>query len=195
MLLGLRFNEEKDYNDISKKRYSLFGLAIQFLITAFIPALCGYIGFTQTGWISPSGNLNIVLPSTANTLAVITYLTYILTIFILGNSIYWMRDTYNAKDITQRTAFIFAYYCSIPFIFASLTLLYPNLILNTIALVAAIAYSVKLLFKGLYKISNIEPERGFLYASSVLTVALVGMVCILVLTTILWINGFFPNLQ
>tara|TARA_B100002019_G_C21180653_1_gene553483 strand:+ start:20 stop:607 length:588 start_codon:yes stop_codon:yes gene_type:complete len=195
MLLGLRFNEEKDYSDISKKRYSLFGLAVQFLITAFIPALCGYIGFTQTGWISPSGNIHIVVPENANTLAVLTYLTYIFTIFILGNAIYWMRDTYNAKNITQSTAFIFAYYCSIPFLFASITFLYPHALINSIALVIAIAYSVKLLFKGLYKISGIEPERGFLYASSVLTVVLVGFVCILVLSTILWINGFLPNLQ
>jgi hypothetical protein len=56
-----------------------------------------------------------------------------------------------------------------------------------------VAYSVYLLYSGLPVIMHIPEERGFLYASSVVTAGLIAMVVLMATTAILWTNGFGPD--
>ena len=53
----------------------------------------------------------------------------------------------------------------------------------------ALAYSVYLLYTGVPILMHIPEERGFIYASSVVTCGLILLVIILAATAILWTNG------
>ncbi|RMF12944.1 MAG: DUF1282 domain-containing protein, partial [Gammaproteobacteria bacterium] len=55
-----------------------------------------------------------------------------------------------------------------------------------------LAYALYLLYEGLPILMNIPEERGFMFASSVLTVGLVMLVGLLAITVIIWSVGFGP---
>ena len=57
----------------------------------------------------------------------------------------------------------------------------------------SIAYSVYLLYSGPAIVLDINPEKGFLLASSVLTIALVTLVGVLITTVIIWNMGLAPQ--
>ncbi len=188
MLLGLRFNENKDYDYISKARGIRWFIFLQIILTSLVPAVSGYIGFTKFGWSSPSGNIVFFSDYTALLFSSILVVSYLLSVLLSGWLIFTTRKIYTST-ISQEASLLFAYYCSIPFVFASLTLIYPSPVINTIALFIALAYSIKLLYTGLYKISNIEPEKGFLYSSTILSGILIGFTTWMVFLTITYINN------
>ena len=57
---------------------------------------------------------------------------------------------------------------------------------------AGLAYSVYLLYVGVPILMHIPEERGFIYASSVVTCGLVLLVVVLASTAILWSSGYGP---
>lgn len=66
---------------------------------------------------------------------------------------------------------------------------YPELWFVVSVGMVALAYSVYLLYTGVPILMHIPEERGFIYASSVVTCGLVLLVIILAATAILWTNG------
>lgn len=59
--------------------------------------------------------------------------------------------------------------------------------------IAAIAYAVYLLYQGLPILMKIPEERGFMFASSVLTVGLVMFVGLLAISVVIWSMGIGPQ--
>ena len=75
---------------------------------------------------------------------------------------------------------------------AGIILLYPQLWVVASVFIVAACYSVYLIYEGIPILMNIPKERGFIYASSVITVGLVLAVVVLVATVIVWGSGFGP---
>lgn len=73
--------------------------------------------------------------------------------------------------------------------------LYPSLWLNAAVTLAAACYSIYLIYEGIPILMNIDKERGFVYASSVVTVGLVLLVSVRIGTVILWGMGIGPVYQ
>jgi len=71
--------------------------------------------------------------------------------------------------------------------------LYPELWFVTMVFLAGVAYSVYLLYTGVPILMHIPEERGFIYASSVVTAGLIMLVVLMVTSAILWTNGFGPS--
>jgi hypothetical protein len=65
--------------------------------------------------------------------------------------------------------------------------------LNAVVFAIASAYAVYLIYEGLPIVMNIPKERAFMYATSVITVALVLLVTLRVGTVIVWSAGFGPE--
>lgn len=61
---------------------------------------------------------------------------------------------------------------------------YPELWFVASVFLIGVAYSVYLLYSGLPVIMHIPEERGFLYASSVVTAGLIAMVVLMATTAI-----------
>lgn len=187
MILGLRFNTEKDYQYILNSKNIKLSTFFMFFIMSMIPALSGYFGFTQVGWMSLSGNIHKITEQSSFIFSIIFSLSYIVSIILSGWLIFKTRDVFNSK-ISPQSSLLFAYYCSLPFIAASLTLMLPYLIFNFMALLCAILYSVKILYTGLYKVAKIPPEQGFMYSSTILGGIMIGFIIWISLLTIIYIN-------
>ena len=70
---------------------------------------------------------------------------------------------------------------------------YPLLWLDLLVGVAAISWSVYLMYLGIPIVMDIPEERGFLFSSAVLGVALVILICLMVGSVILWEYGAAPQ--
>ena len=76
---------------------------------------------------------------------------------------------------------------------AGIAALFPQLWFVVVVGLGALAYSVYLLYSGVPIMMNIPEEKGFIYASSVVTCGLVLLVSIMAGTVALWTMGFGPQ--
>jgi len=74
-----------------------------------------------------------------------------------------------------------------------ITALYPVLWFVALAGMAALSYSVYLLYSGVPIMMNIPEEKGFIYSSSVVTCGLVLLVTLMAATAMMWTMGFGPE--
>ncbi|AJQ95266.1 Yip1 family protein [Gynuella sunshinyii] len=164
------------------------------IILATIPAVCGYLGATHIGWtIGKDDTIYRLTSESALQLCILFYFAMIAGVFILGKFIDFLSITYQSEqdDHTPR-GLALASYTSTPLFMVGLIALFPVLWVNMLVAMAAVAYTVFLLYEGLPILMKIPPERGFLFASSVVTVGLVMLVGILALTVIIWALGIGP---
>jgi hypothetical protein len=70
--------------------------------------------------------------------------------------------------------------------------LYPEPWFVMVAGLVGVTYAVYLLYTGVPIIMHIPEERGFIFASSLVTVGLVMLVTVLISTVILWSSGAGP---
>ena|SRR5690554_5283029 len=97
MILGLRFNTEKDYQYILNSKNIKLSTFFMLFIMSIIPALSGYFGFTQIGWISLSGNIHKITEQSSLIFSIIFSLSYIVSIILSGWFIFNTRNIFNSK--------------------------------------------------------------------------------------------------
>jgi len=163
------------------------------LFMAAIPAIAGYIGTTQVGWSIGASGTHYLSNQSAGTIAILTYLAMIAGVLGMGAMIQWMAETYGKPQSLARCV-VFAAYVATPLFLIGLMMFYPILWLNTLLGLPAVGYSVFLLYSGTPIVMEMDKEKGFLFASSIVGLGLVAMVAILVTTIILWGYGFGPQL-
>jgi hypothetical protein len=73
-----------------------------------------------------------------------------------------------------------------PLFLSGLSLLWPALWFNVLIGMVAMADAVYLLYSGTSRIMDIDEDRAFLFASSILTVALCTLVGMLAVSVIAW---------
>ena len=121
-------------------------------------------------------------------MAVAMYFGLILGVLSLAVLIQWMAKTFDSKpDFTQSLEL--AAYTATPLLMAGLTALFPVLWFVVIAGLAALCYSVYLLYSGVPIMMNIPEEKGFIYSSSVVTCGLVLIVTLMAASAIVFNSG------
>lgn len=162
---------------------------------ALIPAVSSFIGVTQVGF-SVAGSAPVKLSvESALSLCALTYVALLAGVFILGEFINWMAKTYGVAGTEEKrhhAGTALAVCVTTPLFLAGIFNLYPSLWLNVLAMSAAGAYAVYLIYEGLPVVMNIDRDRAFLYATSVITVGLVLMVAAIIGTVLLWGLGIGP---
>jgi len=162
------------------------------LFLAAIPAVCSYIGTTRTGWtIGSSETVYRLTTESALLLCALFYGAMITGVIVLGKFIDFLAETYQGEDTTQR-GIALATYTSAPLFVCGLVALYPVLWLDMIVGLIAIAYAVYLLYEGVPILMGIPREKGFIFASAIVTVGLVMFVALLAITVIVWSVGLGP---
>lgn len=164
------------------------------LILALIPAICGYIGTTKMGWtVGASDTIYTLTAQSAFFLCVLFYGAMVTGVVVLGKFIDFISVTYqDKKEGTPLRGIALATYTSTPLFLCGFAALYPILWLDLILVLAAIAYAVYLLYEGVPILMDIPKERGFVFASAIITVAMVMFVGLLALTVIIWAVGVGP---
>ena len=159
---------------------------------AILPAVAFYYGTTQVGWsVGEHGETIKLTTASARQICILFYLTMVACVAIIGYFIHWMSDTYGAQSTITR-GIVIAALSATPMFIAGLVGFYPILWLDMLVGVVAVCWAVYLLYLGIPIVMNIPEERGFLFSSAVLGVALVILICLMVGSVILWDFGAAP---
>ncbi len=162
------------------------------LILAAIPAISAYIGSTQVGWkIGSSEKTYLLTSQSALMLCILFFGAMIVGVVVLGKFIDFLSQTFQEEDHTPR-GIALATYTTTPLFICGLVALFPILWLDMIIGLIAVAYSVYLLYEGVPILMNIPRDKGFIFASAIVTIGLVMFVGLLAITVIVWSVGIGP---
>lgn len=194
--LGVFINPDREWQRIRNERHSFIRVfLVHTPLLALIPVIAAYFGVTQVGWSVGNGGVVKLTAESALLLCAGAYIAQLAAVYILGEYINWMSRSFGVTgDESQRhyEGTALAVYSSTPMMLAGIVLIYPQLWVVASVFILAACYSVYLIYEGIPILMNIPKERGFIYASSVITVGLVLAVVVLVATVIVWGAGFGP---
>ncbi|GAA4872175.1 Yip1 family protein [Ferrimonas pelagia] len=190
-LWGLYTHPRQEWKTIERSHEGLSSSLIHILVIALIPAICGYFAAAHIGWDIGAGDPIYLTNLSALKMAGAMYIALIAGVFALAYLAHWMAKTFGADpDFSQ--ALELAAYTATPMFMVGFATLYPQLWFVMMAGLAGVTYSVYLLYSGVPILMNIPEERGFIYASSLVTCGLVLLVGIMASSVILWSYGFGP---
>jgi len=159
---------------------------------AILPAVAWYYGTSQVGWTVGDHQEVIKLTAqSARQISILFYLAMLGSVAVIGYFVHWMAETYGAAS-TLTKGIVIVGLTSTPLFLAGLVGFYPLLWIDLLIGVAAVSWSVYLLYLGIPIVMDIPEERGFLFSSAVVGVALVILICMMVGSVILWDYGAAP---
>ncbi|HEA53479.1 hypothetical protein LCGC14_0894190 [marine sediment metagenome] len=190
---GLLTNPDRQWEAIRKDSESVTRLYTgHVLFLALIPALAGFFGTSQVGWQIGDGQVTRLSVSSALSLSILFYAAMLAGIFVLGKFIDFFAATYGAGDQSPR-GITMAAYTATPIFLIGVIAVYPNIWVNMMAGLVAITYAVYLLYEGLPILMKIPEDRGFMFATAVLTVGLIMFVALLAISVVIWSMGIGPE--
>ena len=190
-LWGLYAHPVEEWHTIDDRHESFKYSMSHIMLIALIPSICGYISLTSLGWSVGVGDRLFMNSQSALILSVGMYFALIAGVFTLGYLAHWMAKTFGS-DPTYTQTLELAAYTATPLFMAGAAALYPELwFVMTIGFIG-LAYSVYLLYAGVPILMHIPEERGFIYASSVVTCGLILLVSIMAMFAIFWSSSYAP---
>ncbi len=194
--LGIFVNPDREWQRIREEKQSFVKVfAVHIPLLALIPVIAAYFGVTQVGWRVGGGDPVRLTSESALMLCVAAYFAQLVAVYILGEYINWMSRSFGVADTASERHYegtALAVYSATPMMLAGIVLIYPQLWLVATVFLIAACYSVYLIYEGIPILMNIPQERGFIYASSVITVGLVLAVVVMITTVIVWGSGMGP---
>jgi hypothetical protein len=192
-VVGLFTHPDQEWHEIRAEKEESIGhmYLTHTLLLAAIPALSAFVGTTQVGWVIGTRAPVMLTQASAAWMTLMSYVAMLGGVAVMGSFIHWMARTYDCNPSLPR-CIAFATYTATPLFVGGLAALYPHLWLGMLAGVAAISYTVYLLYVGLPTFMNIPEDEGFLFSSSVLAVGLVVLVAIMAFSVIIWGLGMGP---
>lgn len=161
-------------------------------IMAIFPAVAWYYGTTTVGWsVGDHGETIRLTTESARQICILFYFTMIACVSVIGYFIHWMADTYGAESSITK-GIVITGLTATPLFIAGICGFYPLLWLDMLIGVVAVCWSVYLMYLGIPIVMDIPKERGFLFSSAVLAIAMVILICLMVGSVILWDFGAAP---
>ena len=161
------------------------------LFICLVPCASWIYGTTEVGWRIGDGDTIKLTMDSAVLIAVCFYVSTLLAIGAIGYSVHWMAETYGTKSSFMKGIALVSLTAT-PFFIVSLSGFYPVFWVNLGLSIVGVCWSTWLLYTSVPKVMNIPEDRGFLFASALLAVALVIFLVILGATAILWDMGYIP---
>jgi hypothetical protein len=171
---------------------SLNTLILYPCLFAILPAVAWFYGTSQVGWtVGEHGDPIKLTVESARQISILFYLAMLASIAAIGYFIHWMSHTYGA-DSSFAKGIVIAGLTATPLFITGLVGFHPVLWVDLLIGVAAVSWSVYLLYLGIPIVMGIPEERGFLFSSAVLAIAMVIMICLMVGSVLLWDMGAAP---
>ncbi|ABO24381.1 Yip1 family protein [Shewanella loihica] len=193
-LMGLYTHPKEEWHTIEKNHEALRSSLSHVMLIALIPAVCTYLASTMFGWNLGVSDPLFLTKQSAMMMSISMYFGLIAGVFALAYLAYWMAKTFDAQP-SYTQAIELAAYTATPLFMVGLAALYPALWFMMVVGLVGLTYSVYLLYTGVPIIMNIPEEKGFIYASSVVTAGLVLLVALMASSVILWSFGLGPMYQ
>jgi len=189
---GLYTHPKEEWQTIEKRHESLTYSMVHILVIALIPAICGYYAAAHIGWTIGTTEPLMLSESSALIMSLVMYSALVIGVIALAYLIHWMAKTFDSTpEFTQSLEL--AAYTATPLLMVGITALFPVLWFVVLAGLGAMSYSVYLLYSGVPIMMNIPEEKGFIYASSVVTCGLVLLVGLMAASIILFGVGLGPE--
>lgn len=167
-------------------------LVLYPFLFALPTAVAWFYGTTQVGWTVPGAESpTYLVTESARLLCILFYWAMIGCVCVIGYFIHWMAETYGAESSVAK-GIVITGLAATPMFLAGLVGFYPLMWVDLLVGVGAVCWSVYLMYLGIPIIMNIPEERGFLFSSAVMGVALVILICLMVGSVILWDFGAAP---
>tara|TARA_R110002049_G_scaffold255344_4_gene430910 strand:- start:1090 stop:1683 length:594 start_codon:yes stop_codon:yes gene_type:complete len=175
-----------EWKSISEEKTDLtqFGLT-RLIFFAAVPAVSFLIGLSQVGWSLSGTDFNKVAMNYAFLMAVAFYVLIAVATLLMAYFTFAMERAFGTEASFER-CLIFVTYTATPMYMAGLVGLLPIVWLCMIVLMAAVFYSLYLLYVGIPIYMNIPEGKGFIVATSIISAGLCMMVCFNVATVIIW---------
>jgi hypothetical protein len=191
-MMGILYHPKDEWGMIRKEHYSTFHVFLaQISILAAIPAVSLFIGTTQIGW-SIAGSEYVRLETMSALMAgVAFYFAMWFAVGVIAYAVHWMEKTYGA-DASFDRCMVLTTFTSTPLFMAGFAGLWPMLWFVVMVGLAALCYTIYLLYNGVETIMEIPEEQAFLFGTSILTVGLVVLVGMITGSVLLWGLGMMP---
>lgn len=190
-LVGIYTHPKEEWQSIDRKHENYFYALSHIAVIALIPAIVAYYSAAYLGWSIGAGDLIKLTPQSALGMAVGMYFGLVAGVVGLAVLIHQLANAFDAQPSYTQSLELAAYTAT-PLFMAGFAGLYPELWFVMTAILAGVSYSVYLLYSGVPILMHIPEEKGFIYASSVVTCGLVLLVILMASSVILWSMGFGP---
>jgi hypothetical protein len=194
-MFGLLYHPKSEWDSIKKEQHSLGHIYLTHLLfLAAIPPFALLVGTTQFGWSFVGKEFYFLTMESAIPLALAFYAALLAGMFFMAYTTYWMEKTFGAEASLER-CLLFTTFTSTPMFLAGVAGFLPILWLDVFIVMAAVSYTIYLLYAGVPIFMNIPEERGFIFATSILTVGMCALVGMMAATVIIWGMGFAPQIM
>lgn len=190
-LWGIYAHPKEEWHVIEQRHESVSFSLSHILIVALIPAIMAYYSAVHLGWSIGVGDRVFLEQPDGLMMAVGIYLGLVGGVFGLAYMIHWMSKTFDSEP-TYTQALEIASYTATPLFMVAFAAFYPELWFIISVGLVGLSYSVYLLYTGVPIVMNIPEDKGFIYASSVVTVGLVFLVVLMTGSIVLWGWAFNP---
>ena len=193
-MFGLLYHPRKEWDSIKQEKHSLGHIYVTHLLfLAALPPFALLVGTTQFGWSFVGKEFYYLTMESAVPLALAFYAALLGGMFFMAYTTYWMEKTFGAEASLER-CLLFTTFTSTPMVLAGAVGFIPILWLDVFVVMAAVSYTIYLLYAGVPIFMNIPEERGFIFATSILTVGMCALVGMMAATVIIWGMGFAPQI-
>jgi len=189
---GIYTHPKQEWRTIAEKHEGIINPLSHTLFISLIPALCAYYSSVYTGWSIGAGDPIFLTKSSALAMAVLMYSGLVAGVIALGIMAHWMAHNFGSNPSYSQGIEVSAYTAT-PLYMVGFATLYPELWFVACVGLLGIAYAVYMLYSGVPIIMGIHEDRGFIYASSLVTVGLVFLVSMLGMTVFAWSSGIGPS--
>ncbi len=189
---GLIFQPRKQWRAIASQSDSQLARNLAYpIVLAIIPSVAWYYGTTQVGWSIGDGDTLKLTHESALGIAIALYGSVLAALGFIGYMVHWMSVTYGAQSSLVK-GLALSGFTATPFFIAGVVGFYPHFTIDFLISFIAIAHGVYLLYTGIPIMMKVPEDRGFLFASAVLGVAMVMLMIMMGATVILWDMGLTP---
>jgi len=185
-MMGVMYHPKEEWKLIREEHYSTLRCYTSHMVyLAAIPPLAAFIGTTQIGWSVTGGEFVKLTAASALPIAIAFYCALLVGAGVMGWFVHWMEKTYGSRSSFD-DCMVLTTFTATPLFLAGLAALIPVLWFDVLIGMAAVGYTVHLLYTGVPVIMKIPEDRAFFFSSSILTVGLVVLVGMLAVTAVLW---------
>ncbi|MCV2885960.1 YIP1 family protein [Aestuariibacter sp. AA17] len=190
-LWGLYAHPKDEWHEIDRRHESYVYSLSHIAIISLIPAVMSYYASAHLGWSIGAGELIRLSHDSAVVMGVGLYFALMAGVVALAIVIHELAKTFDASP-TYTQSLELAAYTATPLFMVGLAAFFPSLWFIMLVGFAGLSYSVYLLYSGVPILMHIPEDKGFIYASSVVTCGLVLLVFLMAASVIIWSQGIEP---
>ncbi|MAD14479.1 MAG: YIP1 family protein [Alteromonadaceae bacterium] len=190
-LWGLYAHPKEEWHSIDDRHETYFYSLSHIALISLIPALMTYYSTAYLGWSIGVGDTIKLTKESAAIMSVGTYLGLVVGVLALSVLIHELAKAFDSTP-TYTQSLELAAYTATPLFMVGFAAFYPVLWFVMMIGLVGLTYSVYLLYTGTPILMHIPEDKGFIYASSVVTCGLVLLTILMAASVILWSMGMGP---